>query len=63
MHKSIKEIREVKKAHWKMIPMASDLSDMQNYITNSILLRFRNHKKVDIVPEIPLLQEDPKEKK
>jgi len=63
MRKSIKEIREVKKAHWKMVPMASDIFDMQNYITNNILLRFRKHRKVEIVPDIPLLHEESKEKK
>jgi MFS family permease len=62
MRKSLKEIREVKKAHWKLVPLASDILDFQSFITNNILLKFRNHKKTDVVPDIPLLREDPKEK-
>lgn len=62
MRKSIKEVREVKKAHWKLVPMASDIFDLQNYVTNNIFLKFRKHKKVDIVPDIPLLHENFQEK-
>lgn len=57
MRKSIKEVREVKKAHWKLIPLASDILDIHSFITNNILLRLRNNKKVDIVPDIALLHE------
>jgi MFS family permease len=57
MRKSIKEIREVKKAHWKVIPMASDLYNLQQYITNGILLRFR-HKKVEVSSDVPLMHEE-----
>lgn len=62
MQKSIKEIREVKKAHWRMIPLASDILDINSFITNNILLRFRKNKKTEVIPDIPLLHEDPKEK-
>jgi len=62
MHRSIKEIREVKKAHWRVIPMASDILNLQQYVTNGILLRFRRHKKVDISSDVPLMHEEPKKK-
>ena len=58
MVNSIKEIREVKKAHWQMVPMISNLLDLQEFITNGILLRYRNHKKVDISSDMPLLGRD-----
>ena len=56
MNGIIKEVREVKRAHWKMIPMVSDLLDIQKFITNGILLRHRKNRKVDISADIPFAE-------
>jgi MFS family permease len=57
MLKSIKEVREVEKPHLKMVPMASDIYNLQTFVRKGLLFRIRKNKKEEVVSVVPKIQE------
>jgi MFS family permease len=50
---SVKEVREVERSNWKMIPIPSEIYNIHNQIKRGLSFRFRIRKKVEVPASVP----------